>query len=109
ATAANLGPGFDTLGLALSVYDDLEVTALGNGGLEIEVTGSGADEIARDESNLVVRTIAHVFADAGQPLPGLRITADNGVPHGRGLGSSGAAVVAGVLAAQGLLDGRVSF
>ncbi len=109
ATAANLGPGFDTLGLALSVYDELEITALDEPGLQIEVTGSGADEIARDESNLVVRSIAHVFADAGEQLPGLRIVADNGVPHGRGLGSSGAAVVAGVLAAKGLLEGRVSF
>lgn len=109
ATAANLGPGFDTLGLALSVYDELTITALEAPRLEIEVRGSGADEIARDESNLVVRSIAHVFADAGRPLPGLRIVADNGVPHGRGLGSSGAAVVAGVLAAAGLLEGEVSF
>ena len=109
ATAANLGPGFDTLGLALSVYDELTVTALDAPGLSIEITGTGAEEIARDESNLVVRSIAHVFADAGKPLPGLRITAHNGVPHGRGLGSSGAAVVAGVLAAQGLLEGEVAF
>ncbi len=109
ATTANLGPGFDTLGLALSVYDELAVTALHTPGLEIEVTGEGADEIPRDAGNLVVRTIAHVFADAGKPLPGLRIVARNGVPHGRGLGSSGAAVVAGVLAAAGLLEGEYSF
>ncbi|OZB84108.1 MAG: homoserine kinase, partial [Microbacterium sp. 14-71-5] len=55
ATSANLGPGFDTLGLALSMYDELEVTALEPGLLEVEVSGSGADEIARDASNLVVR------------------------------------------------------
>ena len=107
ATSANLGPGFDTLGLALSVYDHLEVTALPAGQLEIEVTGSGADDIPRDASNLIVRTVAYVFQDVGRPVPGLRIVAENGVPHGRGLGSSGAAVTAGILAAKGLLEGDV--
>ena len=105
ATSANLGPGFDTLGLALSMYDEIEVTVLDRPGVEVEVSGSGAAEIARDESNLVIRSIAHVFADAGAVLPGLRLDARNGVPHGRGLGSSGAAVAAGVLAAKGLLEG----
>ena len=109
ATSANLGPGFDTLGLALSVYDELVVTPLPDDRLEIDVSGPGADEIARDESNLVYRSIAHVYADAGLDVPGLRIVASNGVPHGRGLGSSGAAVAAGILAAQGLLDGVVRF
>ncbi|WP_417508402.1 homoserine kinase [Microbacterium sp.] len=109
ATSANLGPGFDTLGLALSVYDELTITALGKDRLEIEVTGSGASEIARDESNLIVRSIEHVYKDAGREMPGLRIVAHNGVPHGRGLGSSGAAVTAGVLAAKGLLAGEVEF
>ncbi|WOF22126.1 homoserine kinase [Microbacterium betulae] len=107
ATSANLGPGFDTLGLALSIYDDLAVTALADGELEIEVSGSGADEIPRDESHLIVRVIRHVFASVGRAAPGLRIVAHNGVPHGRGLGSSGAAVSAGVLAAKGLLEGDV--
>lgn len=106
ATSANLGPGFDTLGLALSVYDFV-VTELPAGELDIEVSGSGAEEIPRDASNLIVRTVEHVYADAGRPMPGLRIVAENGVPHGRGLGSSGAAVVAGVLIAKGLLAGDV--
>ncbi|MGM7666197.1 homoserine kinase [Microbacterium sp. A93] len=109
ATSANLGPGFDTLGLALSVYDELTVSALSSDRLEIEVTGSGASEIARDESNLVFRSIEHVYKDVGREMPGLRIDARNGVPHGRGLGSSGAAVTAGVLAAKGLLEGDVDF
>ena len=107
ATSANLGPGFDTLGLALSIYDELTVTALPEGELEIEVTGSGSDEIPRDESHLIVRVIRHVFASVGREAPGLRLVAHNGVPHGRGLGSSGAAVSAGVLAAKGLLEGDV--
>ena len=107
ATSANLGPGFDTLGLALSVYDTLLVTELPAGELDIQVSGSGAEEIPRDASNLIVRTIEHVYADVDRTPPGLRIVAENGVPHGRGLGSSGAAVTAGILAAKGLLEGDV--
>ena len=109
ATSANLGPGFDTLGLALSVYDELLVTTLPTDELQIEVSGSGSAEIPRDESNLIVRSIDHVYQDVGREMPGLRIVADNGVPHGRGLGSSGAAVTAGVLAAKGLLADEVEF
>lgn len=107
ATSANLGPGFDTLGLALGIYDTLTVSAFDDDRLEIEVHGSGAEEIPRDATNLVVRSMAHVYADVGRSLPGLSIRARNGVPHGRGLGSSGAAVAAGVLAATGLLAGDV--
>jgi homoserine kinase len=107
ATSANLGPGFDTLGLALSIYDTLTASSFDDDRLEIEVEGSGAAEIPTDASNLVVRTIAHVYADAGRRRPGLRIHALNGVPHGRGLGSSGAAVTAGILIAKGLLAGDV--
>lgn len=107
ATSANLGPGFDTLGLALSVYDELEVEAREPGVLEIEVEGAGSDQVPRDASHLVVRAIAYAFADAGRPLPGLRLRARNVIPHGRGMGSSGAAVVSGLLAAKGLLEGDV--
>lgn len=107
ATSANLGPGFDTLGLALSVYDELVVTALAHDGLEFEVTGEGADDVPRDESNLVVRSIAYAFEAVGRRMPGLRLEARNVIPHGRGLGSSGAAVVSGLLAAKGLLEGDV--
>ncbi|WP_438353405.1 homoserine kinase [Microbacterium sp. CJ88] len=107
ATSANLGPGFDTLGLALSVYDELTVTALPAGELEIVVRGEGAAEVPRDASHLVVRAIAHAYASVGRDMPGLRLEAHNVIPHGRGLGSSGAAVVAGLLAAKGLLEGDV--
>lgn len=106
ATSANLGPGFDTLGLALSVYDEL-VVAPTSGGLDIEVTGEGAADVPRDDSNLVVRTMAYAFEAVGRRMPGLRIRARNVIPHGRGLGSSGAAVVSGLLAAKGLLAGDV--
>ncbi|MCX6501805.1 MAG: homoserine kinase [Microbacterium sp.] len=107
ATSANLGPGFDTLGLALSVYDELTVTALEAGRLEIEVEGAGADAVPRDATHLVVRSIAYAFDAMGQVLPGLRLEGRNVIPHGRGLGSSGAAVVSGLLAAKGLLEGIV--
>ncbi|WP_087131200.1 homoserine kinase [Microbacterium esteraromaticum] len=107
ATSANLGPGFDTLGLALSLYDTLTVSSFADDRLDIDVAGNGSDAIPLDASNLVVRSIAHVFADVDRTMPGLHIFAENGVPHGRGLGSSGAAVTAGVLIAKGLLAGDV--
>ncbi|MEV8266588.1 homoserine kinase [Microbacterium sp. NPDC076911] len=107
ATSANLGPGFDTLGLALSVYDELLVTALAEDELEIELTGQGVDDVPRDASHLVVRTIAYAYEAVGRRMPGLRLEAHNVIPHGRGMGSSGAAVVAGLLAAKGLLAGDV--
>ncbi len=106
ATSANLGPGFDTLGLALALYDELEVTATASG-VEIDVEGVGAGEVPTDESHLVVRSIRHVFDHFGVTMPGIRLHAVNAIPHGRGLGSSGAAIVAGVVAAQGLLAGVV--
>lgn len=107
ATSANLGPGFDTLGLALSVYDELTVTALDGDRIEIHATGEGADEVPRDGSHLVVRAMAYAFEACGRSLPGIRLDARNVIPHGRGLGSSGAAVTAGLLAAKGLLAGDV--
>ena len=109
ATSANLGPGFDTLGMALSYYDELEVEAVAGTGAVVEVIGEGAGEVPTDESNLVVRSIAYVFERSGIALPGLKLKAHNIIPHGRGMGSSGAAVVSGIIAAKGLLDGVVDF
>ncbi|MFT4214493.1 MAG: homoserine kinase [Microbacterium sp.] len=109
ATSANLGPGFDTLGLALSVHDELIVTALPEPRLEIHVAGQGAGEVPLDASHLVVRSMAYAYESVGRSLPGIRLSAVNTIPHGRGMGSSGAAVVAGLLAAKGLLAGEVFF
>ncbi|NII50415.1 homoserine kinase [Frigoribacterium endophyticum] len=109
ATSANLGPGFDTLGLALSHYDRLVVSETRGDGVAVHVDGVGAGEVPTDESNLVVRSIAATYRAAGVPLPGLRLDARNAIPHGRGLGSSAAAIVSGVMAAKGLLEGRVDF
>ncbi len=104
ATSANLGPGFDTLGLALARYDELEVTATDAATHEIEVHGVGEGEVPLDESHLVVRAIAHTFAHAGVPMPSLRLVAHNSIPHGRGLGSSAAAIVGGASLARGLVS-----
>jgi homoserine kinase len=99
ATSANLGPGFDAFGLALGLYDEVEV-ALTGGGLVVEVVG--ARDVSRDEDNLVVRSIRAGFDDLGQPQPGLWVRCVSRIPHGRGLGSSAAAIVAGVVAARAL-------
>lgn len=107
ATTANLGPGFDTLGLALAHYDHLQVEVTETAGVFVEVHGIGAGEVPTDESNLVVRAIIHTFKAYGIPLPGLKLIADNKIPHGRGMGSSGAAIVSGIMAAKGLLEGIV--
>jgi homoserine kinase len=107
ATTANLGPGFDTLGLALSLYDELHVSVRQEPGVFVDVHGVGAGEVPTDESNLVVTAIAHTFASFGFSLPNLHLEAHNVIPHGRGLGSSGAAIVSGIMAAKGLLEGIV--
>ena len=107
ATSANLGPGFDTLGMALSYYDELQVEAVPGNEIFVEVHGEGAGEVPTDGSNLVAKTIAYVFDRYKQTLPGLKLIAHNVIPHGRGMGSSGAAVVSGIMAAKGLLEGIV--
>jgi homoserine kinase len=108
ATTANLGPGFDTLGLALAQYDELDVRVRHEPGATVEVIGVGAGSVPLDENNLVVRSIAHTFAYFGQELPGLDVVAHNTIPHARGMGSSGAAIVSGIMAARGLLEGIVT-
>jgi homoserine kinase len=109
ATTANLGPGFDTLGMALAVYDELQVTVREQPGATVQVIGVGEGEVPTDETNLVVRSIAHTFEAVGQQMPGLDLVAHNTIPHGRGMGSSGAAIVSGIMAAKGLLEGIVEF
>lgn len=103
ASSANLGPGFDTFGLALSMTDEIEVTTI-EGPSRVAVEGVGAGEVAEDESNLVVRAAARAFESVGIPMPGLHIRARNVIPHGGGLGSSAAAIVSGLVAAKGLLE-----
>ncbi|MGY0233397.1 homoserine kinase [Longispora urticae] len=103
ATSANLGPGFDALGLALDLYDDVTATVTSAPGVTVEVTGEGADQVPTDESHLIIRSMYATFDDLGHPRPaGLALTCVNRIPHARGLGSSSAAIVAGVLAARAL-------
>jgi homoserine kinase len=101
ATSANLGPAFDCAGLALTRYDVLEFAVLPSG-LEVSVSGVGAGELPTDESHLVVRAFRAACDQLGWSPTGLRVAADNGIPQGRGMGSSAAAVVAGVLGAWAL-------
>lgn len=104
ATSANLGPGFDSLGLALDLRDRLVAEVTGSG-LAVEVSGAGADDVPRDESHLVVRSMRAAFAAMGAVPPGLRLTCDNVVPHARGLGSSSSAIVGGLVLARALVAG----
>ena len=100
-SSANLGPGFDTLGIALSIYDTVEVEVT-ESGLEVEIFGEGADDLPRDSSNLVVRAIQSGLTAADVSAPGLRVVCHNTIPQSRGLGSSASAAVAGVVAANAL-------
>ena len=104
ATSANLGPGFDALGLALELRDEVRVRVAADDEppVAVEVVGEGAATLPRDTSHLVVRSALAAFADLGVDAPRLALHCTNRIPHGRGLGSSAAAVVAGVLAARAL-------
>lgn len=107
ATSANLGPGFDAFGLALGLHDDV-VARIGEGGVHVDVAGEGADDVPRDKRNLVAKAMRAAFdAMGGQPR-GIEVVCANRIPHGRGLGSSAAAIVAGVLAARSLVLGGLS-
>jgi homoserine kinase len=101
ASTANLGPGFDALGLALALYDEVEV-ALAPSGLRVEVRGEGAGQVPTDETHLVVRALRAACARCGYRADGLVLRCHNRIPHSRGLGSSAAAAVAGVLAGYAL-------
>lgn len=105
ASSANLGPGFDSIGLALGLWDTCTVTVLAEPGLVVEIEGEGASDVPRDSSHLVYRTMLRAWEELGvQAPPGLRLECVNEVPHGRGLGSSATAIVTGIVAAQGLHD-----
>ena len=106
ATSANLGPGFDCFGLALDWRERVSLTVIDHG-YQIEVSGEGAAELPRDETHLIIRSAMVGLADLGVRAPGLWLGCRNTIPHGRGLGSSSAAIVAGLLAAAGLAEVHV--
>lgn len=105
ATSANLGPGFDSLGIALGLRDLLVGEVTGSHGLELAVSGVDADTVPRDETHLVHRAMSAAFAEMGCAVPGIRLRCENRIPHGRGLGSSSAAIVGGICLARGLVAG----
>jgi homoserine kinase len=104
ATSANLGPGFDAVGLALALYDDV-VVRVADEGLYVDVAGEGADKLPRTGRHLVVRALRAGFDALGGQPRGLEVVCANRIPHARGLGSSAAAIVAGVVAARALALG----
>lgn len=104
ATSANLGPGFDALGLALGLHDEVTVQ-LRDGPTRVTVTGEGAGELPADASHLVARAALAAFDTLGVRPPGLDLACHNRIPQARGLGSSSAAIVAGILAARAVVPG----
>ena len=105
ATSANLGPGFDSLGLALSLHDTITARVSGHG-VRVSVSGEGADELPTDERHLIAATMLTTFNRLGEYPEGLEIKCENAIPQARGLGSSSAAIVAGILLARHLtVDG----
>ncbi len=103
ATSANLGPGFDALGLALALHN--EVRAEEAEGVSVEVSGEGAGRLATDASNVVARGVRRAYEAAGRPFRGVRLACVNRVPTARGLGSSAAAWVGGLVAGNALCGG----
>lgn len=104
ATSANLGPGYDSFGLALSLYDEI-VVRVGEDGLDLDVAGEGTDKVRRDARNLVIKAMNAAFDRMGGRPRGLEVRCLNRIPHGRGLGSSSAAIVGGLAAARALTVG----
>jgi len=104
ATSANLGPAFDSAGLALGLYDDV-VVRVADSGLAVDVAGEGADTLPRDRRHLVVKALREAFAVLGGQPRGLEVVCANRIPQSRGLGSSSAAIVAAVVAARALVLG----
>jgi len=103
ATSANLGPGFDSFGLAFGMYDRYVAQILDEGGLDIDVTGEGADEVPRTDKNLLVKAMYKGFDYLGGKPKGLAVRALNVIPHGRGLGSSASAIIGGLVLARSLV------
>ncbi|OBB94900.1 homoserine kinase [Mycobacterium sp. 852002-30065_SCH5024008] len=102
ASSANLGPGFDSIGLALSLCDEIVVETT-DSGLAVLVEGEGAEQVPRGPEHLVVRAVECGLRAVGVRAPGLVVRCRNAIPHSRGLGSSAAAVVGGLAAANGLV------
>ncbi|TVP63882.1 MAG: homoserine kinase [Nodularia sp. (in: Bacteria)] len=102
ATTANLGPGFDCIGAALTLYNKFKFTRLDQGGLIIDVTGAEAERVQTDESNLLYQAFVKLYQYIGQTPPSVKMEIQLGVPLARGLGSSATAIVGGLVGANQL-------
>ncbi len=105
ATTANLGPGYDCLGMALDIWNTVEVEPLSGGDTpSVSVSGEGAGELEDGTENLVYRSMEFLYRELGRPMPPLRVCCDNEIPLARGLGSSAAAIAGGLAAANALAN-----
>ena len=103
ATTANLGPGYDCLGMALDIWNTVEVEPLPGGGIPaVSVSGEGASELEDGPENLVYRSMEFLYREMDRPMPPLRVHCNNEIPLARGLGSSAAAIAGGLAAANAL-------
>lgn len=107
ATSANVGAGFDAAALALDLFDQTTITVAPSGPIVVEIDGVGSDTLPRDHTHTVVRVLLERLHQLGFPTPGVRVHALNRIPQGAGLGSSAAAVVTGLLAAQAVATGSI--
>lgn len=107
ATTANLGPGFDSIGLALDIRDRITASVV-ESGVTVSISGNGADSLPNDETHLIAKVALDAAQQWGQPLSGLAIECQNNIPQGRGFGSSAAAIIAGLVIARELTGTDVS-
>lgn len=108
ATTANLGPGFDCMGLALDIHDTVSVEEGAGEADEIVIRGVGADTLPRDRSHMVLGTMRDLFEQQGWQIGPVRLSCTNRIPHGQGLGSSASAIVAGLFAGKAFAE-RVGY
>ena len=105
ATTANLGPGYDCLGMALDIWNTVEAELLPDGAApSVTVSGAGVGELEVGPENLVYRSMEFLYRELGRPMPPLRVRCDNEIPLARGLGSSAAAIAGGLAAANSLVN-----
>lgn len=108
ASSGNLGPGFDSMGMAHDVWDEVSAT-LTTGASRVVILGEGSQTLPKDESHLIVKTMHETLERLGAPTPGVDLVCRNNIPHGKGMGSSAAALTAGVMLVRELLGAPEAF
>lgn len=107
ASSANLGPGFDCMGVALNLYCEADFEAI-DSGFEINIIKEGSTYVPQNENNLVFRAMSHLYSKAGKAMPPVRVNISSDIPVTRGLGSSSAAIITGLMAANHMLENHFS-